>query len=301
MKRPLSLGLIAGVVLASIPAFADDAACLDAATKGQRFRDTHKLIEARAQLRICAAYACPPVVQSDCAGWLASVEKALPSVVVTAKDDAGASLIAVKVTVDGQPFATKLEGEAVPINPGSHTFHFEGPGGATIDQVVVAAEGEQNQRVAVVLTGKAPLPGTPPSSPSATASGGADGGASTTPPGASGAGGAWKTIGWVAAGVGAVGVGVGAVFGVMAIGDHDSAKCNAQNVCFSGPLNDARTAATVADVGLIVGGALVAAGLGLVLFAPGGGSGEEHPAATAVMAPVAAPGGGGLAVGGTWW
>jgi hypothetical protein len=30
--------------------------------------------------------------------------------------------------------------------------------------------------------------------------------------------------------VGLVGLGVGTVFGAMAISDHDSAKCNAQNV-----------------------------------------------------------------------
>ena len=101
--------------------------------------------------------------------------------------------------------------------------------------------------------------------------------------------------------MGIVGLGVGTVFGMMAISDHGSAKCNPQNVCFSGPLNDARSAASAADVGLIAGGALLAAGLGLVLFAPGGGRGEEHPATTAVMAPVLAPGGGGFAVRGAWW
>jgi hypothetical protein len=302
-RHILSLSLAAGIVLGSTPAFADDAACLVAASKGQRFRATHKLVEARTQLRICAASACPPVVQTDCAGWLASTEKALPSVVVTAKDNTGANLTGVQVTVDGQPFATRLEGEAVPINPGSHTFHFEGPDGATLDQVVVAAEGEQNQRVAVVLTRKTPGPQAPPSSssPSAAESGGANADAGTTQPGPSGGAGAWKTIGWVAGGVGIVGLGVGTAFGMMAIGDHDSAKCNAQNVCFTDKLNDARSAATVADVGFIAGGVLLAAGLGLVLLAPGGGSGEDHRATTAVLTPVLAPGGGGWAVGGTWW
>jgi hypothetical protein len=108
------------------------------------------------------------------------------------------------------------------------------------------------------------------------------------------------TVGWVAGAVGLVGLGVGTVFGVMAISDHDSAKCNAQNVCYSGPLNDARSAASVADVGLIAGGVLLAAGLGLVLFAPGGGSSDEHPATTALIAPMLAPNGGGLTLGGTW-
>jgi hypothetical protein len=92
-------------------------------------------VEAREKFAVCAAAECPPVVQGDCAGWLASVEKALPSVVLMAKDDGGASLIDVKVTMDGQPFLKRLDGRAVSVDPGPHTFRFEGPGGVTVEQV----------------------------------------------------------------------------------------------------------------------------------------------------------------------
>jgi hypothetical protein len=280
----------------STQAFADDAACLDAAAKGQRLRRTHKLVEAREQLRVCAAAACPTVVQSDCAGWLATVEKALPSVVVTAKDDAGASLVDVNVTVDGQPFAARLDGQALSIDPGSHTFHFEAPGGSTLDQLVVVPEGEQNERVAVVLpkrsspspppaandTGAAEPPHPPPSD-----RGGAHGGAP------------WKTVGWVLGGAGVVGLGVGTAFGILAISDHNAAKCNASHVCLTGPLSNARGAALASDIGLAAGGVLFATGLGLVIFAPHEG-GEERAATAAVIVPVIVPGGGGLAAAATW-
>jgi hypothetical protein len=83
---------------------------------------------------------------------------------------------------------------------------------------------------------------------------------------------------------------------MMAISDHNSADCNANNVCLTGPLNSARSAATVANVGFIAGGVLLATGLGLVLFAPGGGHGG-HAAGVAV-APFVERGGGGIAVGG---
>lgn len=316
---------VAGAFASS--AMADDKACLDAATKGQRFRDTHKLLEARDQLRICAAASCPTVVQSDCAGWLASVERALPSIVVTARDSTGTSLIDVKVTVDEQPFLARLEGRAVSIDPGPHTFRFEGPGGATLEQVVVAAEGEQNQRVAVVLGKKAatttepgparerppepqPQPASDGSARSAGTAGAAPGeagsasGGTTTPPdrGGSRGGSPWKTVGWVAAGAGVVGLGLGAVFGMMAIGDLNQAQCNPNHVCFTGPLNDARSAAAVSSVGFVAGGVLAAAGVGLVLFAPSrsGGGGEGQAGAAAVLSPVLARDGGGLRLGGSW-
>jgi hypothetical protein len=319
MKGVLSLALFAAFTLGSAEAWGDDAACLSAASKGQRARATHKLIEAREQLRLCAAAACPPVVQSDCAGWLALVEKALPSVVTTAKDEAGASLIDVKVTVDGQPFATRLEGQAVALNPGSHTFHFEGPGGATVDQIVLAAEGEQNQRVAVVLPRRAPQASVapasrpapnaqaatvPPSSaavagPSAAASTGAADTGRTPPPDTARGGSPWKTVGWVVGAVGVVGLGVGTAFGIMAMNDQNAAHCNANKVCLSGPLDAAKSAAFDANVSLAAGGVLAATGLALVLFAPSG----EHPrrpAVTASVAPLLVPAGGGLGVGGTW-
>jgi hypothetical protein len=299
----LALGLLAPHAYAG-----DKAACLDAADEGQTLRNAHKLVEAREKLRVCAAAGCPTVVQGDCAEWLASVEKAMASLVVTAKDGAGASLVDVTVTVDGKPFASRLAGEAVSIDPGQHTFHFVGPGGTTLDQIVVAAEGEQNQRVVVVLDKKLSAPeakNAPSQNPRSSASsavaaspaGSGESGNAPPEAGTSG-GGPWKTIGWVAGGAGVVGLGVGTIFGLMAISDHNAADCNAASVCLTGPLNDARGAATESSVGFIAGGVLLAAGVGLVLFAPAGG---EQRASTAIaVTPVLARGGAGLGLGGTF-
>jgi hypothetical protein len=281
MKRAAVLGLVLPATLVTSVALADDkAACLDAASKGQTLRNAHKLVESREQLRICAAAACPAVVQSDCANWLADVEKALPSVVLTAKNAAGASLVDVKVTVDGQPLLTKLDGQAVPTNAGQHTFHFEGVDGSA-DQQVLVTEGEKNQRIAAVLGAAAP----------AVAGGiSADTGGSSSP---------WKTVGWVLGGAGVVGLGLGTVFGVMAMSDDSSAHCNASNQCQPGPLSSARSAALVADIGFIAGGVLLAGGAGLVLFGPSGGS-AEAPAASATLVPVVRTDGGGAAIRGSW-
>jgi hypothetical protein len=105
-----------------------------AADAGQDLRDAHKPLEARQQFQTCAATTCPKVVQDDCTRWLEAIEAAVPSVVVTAKSDAAVDLVDVTVLVDGQPFATKLNGESLSLDPGAHVFHFEAKGGGSLDR-----------------------------------------------------------------------------------------------------------------------------------------------------------------------
>jgi hypothetical protein len=285
MKTLLRLGVVASTMCVVTSAFADDkAVCVDAASKGQTSRDEHKLVEARDQFRLCARAVCPAAVRSDCATWLDSVERNLPTVVVTAKSGAGAPLVDVKVSVDGQPLAARLDGEAVPMNPGPHAFHFEAADGTKLDEQMVVIEGQQNQPVAAVLgaptdkgasqdlsTGRNPSDG-PRSSP-------------------------LRTVGWVAGGIGVVGLGLGTVFGIVAIGDKSSAHCDANNFCDAGPLGSAKSASVVSNVGLIAGGVLLAGGAALVLFSP---KGKPEGIASVKVAPAVAPGSGGLVLGGTW-
>jgi len=279
MKTALLFGLLVPTVLGTTAVFADDkAACLDAASKGQRFKGTHKLVEAREQLRICAAAGCPAVVQTDCANWLAEVEKALPSVVASAKNWGGADLVDVKVSVDGEPLVLKLDGQAVPMNAGPHTFHFDGADGS-IDRQIVVTEGEKNQRITVVLG--APTPAAP-------AAAEPDAGGSSSP---------WMSVGWVLGGAGVVGLGIGAVFGIVTLGDRSSAHCDANNLCDPGTTGGIRSAALVSDVGWIAGGVLLGTGAALVLFGPSG----SHKASKGVrLAPVVTASGAEITAGGSF-
>jgi hypothetical protein len=273
MKTCLFAGLFAPTFLLATAALADPkGACLDAASSGQRLRDAHKLVEAREPLRACAAAECPAVVRSDCAGWLADVEKALPTVVFAARNRAGADLVDVKVSVDGQPLASTLDGQAVPMNAGPHTFHFEGAPGA-LDLQVVVREGERNQPIAVVL---GPMPVEQPVE-----------GRPSSP---------LRTLGWVLGGAGVVGLAVGAVFGIVAIGDKNKAHCGSNDQCDPGTSSGIKNAALASDVGWVAGGVLLGGGAALVLFAP-----KSHEVGVSVsMAPAIAAGGGQLVVGGHW-
>ncbi len=88
MKTIFLAGALTCAVLASSAARADGAgaaprrpsdekvACVNAASKSQQFRDAHKLVEARAELRQCVAAQCPAVVRDDCTNWLGDVERA---------------------------------------------------------------------------------------------------------------------------------------------------------------------------------------------------------------------------------
>jgi hypothetical protein len=291
MKSRILLGLFLAAMAQTTAAFGDDkAACLDAASKGQRLKATHKLVDARDQLRVCAASQCPAVVQSDCANWLAEVESALPTVVVTARDGTGADLADVKVSVDGQPLLAKLDGQAVPMDAGPHTFRFErAKDDASLERQVIVREGEKNQAVAVVLGAARAAPAPPSGATGVPSPGGGDRPASTP----------WKTIGWVLGGAGVVGLGVGAAFGLSAMGDKSSADCNPSNQCAPGPLGSARSAALAADVGFVAGGVLLAGGVALVLVGSGA-SATRETAGSVKVAPTVGASGGGLVLGGSW-
>ncbi len=273
------------VALTVVPtsALADDkAACLNAATKGQRFRDTHKLVEAREQLRVCAAAACPSIVQSDCAGWLADVENALPTLVVSAKSSTGVDLVDVRVSVDGQPLLSKLDGQAVSMDPGVHAFHFEAHDGTSLDSQVLVKEGDKNRPVAVVIPAATPPPTKQPAHEAlvATSSGPSS----------------WKPIGWAMAGVGAAGLAMASVLGIVAVADKN-AHCDANDLCDPGASGRIKSEALLSDVGWIAGGVVLAGGIATLLLAP---KRAREKAARIEVAPIVGAGGGGVAVEGTF-
>jgi hypothetical protein len=272
----------------------DKAACLDAASSAQKLRSAHSLVEARAQLRVCSSASCPAAVQTDCVGWLADVERSLPTVVVGAKNRAGTDLFDVKVSVDGAPLASKLDGQAVPMNPGAHEFHFEAADGSVLDQQVMVREGDKDQEVAVVLGAAAPAPG--PTAPATTAT-------TAQPPPAPGPSAAdsdvgggppWKTIGWIAGAVGIAGLAFGATAGAIAM-SKKSGECSG-DVCQPNTAAGIKTAALVSDVGWIAGGVLLASGAALILFAPGG----RQANAAIRIAPSFLVAGGGAMLEGRW-
>ena len=139
----------------SVAALADDdgnkQACITAADEAQRLRDEHKLVKAREQMVACARDVCPGPIRKDCAKWLTDVEASLSTVTLAARDSRGRDFVDVRVSIDGMLFTEKLDGAALFVDPGPHTFRFEIVGKPPIDERVIVREGERNRAVTVIF------------------------------------------------------------------------------------------------------------------------------------------------------
>jgi hypothetical protein len=249
------------VTAAPLPALADDAACIAASEKALALRKQGKLHAAIGQLAVCAAAACPDEVKADCAQRVEAVRSEMPSLILAAKDGAGNDLSAATVTMDGAPLAGALDGQAITLDPGEHTFTFTVAGQPPLEKKLVLRQGEKDRHESVVL-GPAVITTAPPLTPLSPPS----------PPPSSWSTG--KTLAIVSAGVGVVGVGLGVVFGAYAKSSQSREKtdCSVTGCgSYAQGLEDYRTAqkdATGATIAYVAGGALVAAGVVLWVTAP---------------------------------
>ncbi len=141
MSRFIALAL-AAASLAPGAALADT--CGEAFTRSSRSMAQGKLVEARAELRTCAAASCPATMRPLCTRDLAALETRVPSVVVVDRQDPDVQRdAAVVVRVDGAVLEDRLDGRARDVDPGQHTFRFERAGREPIEQRVLIAEGEK--------------------------------------------------------------------------------------------------------------------------------------------------------------
>ncbi len=288
MRRTTSLA----IVLLVAPAFAlvaktSHAAdpttleCINANESAIKLRRDRRLRESRNQYLVCALPTCPSDVRAECTRKLEEVSAGIPSFVFEVKDAAGNDLAPVKLVIDGKPLADKIEGMAISVDPGEHTFVFQAPGQPPFETTLTAREGEKERRERVVVgtAAQAPPPVRAKVEPKE---------AATEEPGAS----SWngrKTLAVLVGGAGVVAMGVGTGFGLSASSSWSKSKteCGSVTSCpqYQQAVNDhdsAASAATVSTVAFGVGIAAVAAGIILFLTAPSGGGAEPPSGPRAV-------------------
>jgi hypothetical protein len=173
---------------------------------------------------------------------LAELEARIPHIKVTATDGAA-------IKIDG---AEVSEGD-VAVDPGDHKVTAEADGFDPAEKTVHVAEGA-HERVKLKL------------SPAGTAAKPAEE--------ADSGGGGSKLPAVIAFGVGAVGLGVGTAFGILAFSQTSAAKseCSAFSICpqsDASTISSAQTAGNVSTVGFIAGGVGVAAGVVLLIVSSG--------------------------------
>jgi hypothetical protein len=218
-----------------------------------------KLVSAREKLRICSRPSCKPWMVRECTKWLDEIEDRIPTVVLAARDGKGAEISDASVTLDGAPFATSLDGRAIGLDPGEHTFVFTRPDGRHASQRLIVKEGVKAQLVTVSLDASqtaSPRANAAPTRTPDPALAEDDHGAARL-----------RVVGFAVGGVGIAGLVVGGIFGLRTFSKKSDASCE-NGACDPGALSEARSAATISTIAIAGGGLLLAGGITLVLLAP---------------------------------
>jgi hypothetical protein len=128
--------------------------CASAYVEAQRLMRGGQPKKARDQLDVCAREDCLPAVRKDCIAWLDQVNGNIPSIVTQAKGPDGKDTVDVKLAIDGEPVAERLDVRAIELEPGAHKVRFEMAGQEPIEQEVLLRQGERNRVVAVTFAAK---------------------------------------------------------------------------------------------------------------------------------------------------
>lgn len=233
----LAVALPPGVAAAKDPS--SSKRCIDSAEEGQRLRAAGRLVDAKWELRRCTAAECPAVVRRDCAKWVDELEEAIPTVIVRVVDGRGRDVVEGRLLLDGEPLADRIDGRAMPIDPGKHRFAWT-DGKERLEEEVVIRESERG-RTLVLRGASGPAPRPPAAAEPASA-----------PILALGLGGA----GLVFATAGAIFWGVGA-----SARDDMASTCAPRHACSQGDVDRARSKLIVGDVLVGVGVVALAAGV----------------------------------------
>jgi hypothetical protein len=237
--------------------------CLKANSSAVELRNDNKLQAARAQLLVCAAKSCPADVRKECLRRIDEINAQIPTIIFEAKDGSGKDLGAVTVTMDGQPFADKLDGTALPVDPGEHSFTFEAEGQPALKQQFVIREAQKERRESITL---GEVPSSPPREKRVEAP------PPPPPPPPDTGLGTQRVLAIVAGGLGLAGVGVGSVFGLQATSKRNDAQNVCPNLCpnqgDSDKWSDALKTARISDIAFVVGGAGLLGGVLLWVTAP---------------------------------
>jgi hypothetical protein len=266
------------------------AECLASNNAALRSDNDHKFREERAELLACAAPSCPADIRKECIRRADEIGAAIPTIVFEGKDSAGNDLSAVKVTMDREVLTERLDGMALSVDPGAHTFIFEAAGFPVVQKRFIVRERQRDRLERVTFdagaTSTSAQPAiSPPPAPRTPMPAEEPSRSATT-----------KALAILTAGVGVAGVAVGTVFGLQARSKRDEATVACPNACASRDgvdlWHDAKNAGNFSTIGFIVGG--VGLATGAVIWIAGKPESTNAPSAQVGLSL------GGLAVSGRW-
>jgi hypothetical protein len=211
-----------------------------------------------------------------------AVSPKIGGVTITVKAAGGGEIAEPKVTLDDHPLNSASLGVRRAVDPGQHVLKVAAEGYRPAEASFSVPEGGSVDQPVTLEKDPSYVPPQPP------APGGAGGPAQT--PGVTGPAGPEHAATtstkmpayapWIAFGIGGVGLAVGSIAGLVAMGKHSDLSKSCQNaVCDSshqGDVNSYHSVASVATIGFVVAGLGAAGGVVLLLMQSGG---DAHAAA----------------------
>jgi hypothetical protein len=225
--------------------------CLKAHEDSLELKNNHQLRAALEKVVLCSSDSCPAEVRLECVARARELDATIPTILFEVKDAAGADLADVTVKMDGKVLTRQVEGTALSIDPGQHTFTFEAARRPSLQRQLVISEGDKERRERVTfgaVSGPPPVEVAPA-------------------PHASRA----RTFALALGGVGVAAAAVGAIFGGVAISrHHDAEQACPDNPCQSASgvdlWNGARSAGDVSTAAFLVAAAALAGSITLWLL-----------------------------------
>lgn len=252
MRQQGRFGLATLAALSAIsvapPAAAGKKECAASYVEAQKLKAQSSFKKAREQLLICAKDECLEAVRKDCVAWLDEVAASLPSIVIEAKGPDGKETFDVKVSIDGEVVAEKLDVKAIEVDPGTHKLVLEYAGEPPVEQELIVRQGQKNKIIEVSFAKKsAPKPAAAEPEPD-----------TAEPDPKPSSGGKPPVISYVLGGVGLVALGASAYFWLGASGeesDLESSKCEPN--CDSSDVDSIEQKRLIGDIALGVGVAAI--------------------------------------------
>ncbi len=271
----LVAALLATVWAPSAFAAEDMNQCVAAYEGAQTSQKEGKYVQALDQAKFCAQSGCGILV-NECLKMYDDLQRDVPSFVFSAQNGDGQELVNVNVIVDGKPTFTKIDGSALSLDPGAHTFRFESEGLPPVEVSHVARLGDRHRLISVTLGEKsAPL------APAAAAPAPSEPLAPEEPEGI-------PAATWGLGGLGVLSLGAFAYLRITGVSDYNELNSSCSPRCDPSEVDDIKTKFTASWGALGVAGAAFA-GAAVFYFTSRPDSKEESFQATVMPL----PGGGG--------
>jgi len=164
VNRAMRVGVAAGAVMLSATGArsetaasnvgAAERACMTAFKSAQEREQAGHLVEASQLFLSCEDETCGSALFEECAANASRLRVNVPSVVPLVVDDRGqprADVLDVRVKMDGVLLISRLDGRALPVDPGTHEFSFDMGSGVVATQKITILRGQRNRAISVSL------------------------------------------------------------------------------------------------------------------------------------------------------